>query len=81
MTLSQLAERMSAAPARILGLEGGKIEEGGVADLTIADLAAKYVIDGEKFVSKGKNTPFNGTEVYGRVAYTIVDGDIKYSAK
>lgn len=81
LTLPELAERMSGAPARILGLDGGKIEEGGVADLTIADLAARYVIDGEKFISKGKNTPFNGAEVYGKVAYTIVDGNIKYRAE
>ncbi len=80
MDLPQLAERMSAAPARILGIEGGEIKEGAVADITIADLAAKYVIDGEKFISKGKNTPFTGTEVYGRIAYTIVDGQIKYAA-
>lgn len=80
MDLPQLAERMSAAPARILGIEGGEIKEGAVADITIADLAAKYVIDGEKFVSKGKNTPFTGTEVYGRIVYTIVDGQIKYAA-
>ena len=79
-SLSELADRMSAAPASILGLEGGEIREGGVADLTIADLAAKYVIDGEKFLSKGKNTPFNGQEVYGKIAYTIVDGAVKYSA-
>ena len=64
----------------ILGLVGGEIKEGAPADITIADLAAKYVIDGEKFISKGKNTPFNGTEVYGKIAYTIVDGDIKYGA-
>ena len=80
MDLPQLAERMSAAPDRILGIEGGEIKEGAVADITIADLAAKYVIDGEKFISKGKNTPFTGTEVYGRIAYTIVDGQIKYAA-
>ena len=80
LTLPELADRMSGAPARILGLVGGEIKEGAPADITIADLAAKYVIDGEKFISKGKNTPFNGTEVYGKIAYTIVDGDIKYGA-
>ena len=80
-TLSQLARLMSAAPAAILGLDGGTVEEGGAADITIADLAAKYVIDGEKFISKGKNTPFNGREVYGKIAYTIVDGEIKYAAR
>ncbi len=81
LSLPELAERMSGAPARILNLEGGEIKEGGVADITIADLAAKYVIDGEKFISKGKNTPFTGTEVYGKIAYTIVDGEVKYSAE
>ena len=72
---------MSAAPARILQLEGGKIAEGEVADLMIADLNAEYVIDSRKFVSKGKNTPFDGTEVCGKVKCTIVDGDIKFRAE
>ncbi len=42
------------------------------------DLNEKYVIDGNKFISKGKNTPFNGFEVYGNVKYTLVDGEVKY---
>lgn len=79
--LSALADRMSAAPARILHLEGGRIAEGEIADLMLADLQEKYVIDSKKFVSKGKNTPFNGMEVYGRVKYTIVDGAVKYQAQ
>ena len=79
LTLEQLADRMSAAPARILGLEGGSLEEGKTADIMIADLGEKYKIDSKTFVSKGKNTPFDGTEVYGSVKYTIVDGKVKYS--
>ncbi len=78
MPLFALAERMSAAPARILGLTGGELKEGEPADITIVDLNEKYVIDSKKFLSKGKNTPFNGFEVYGKVLYTIVDGKIKY---
>lgn len=78
LSLSELADRMSAAPARILGLPGGKIEQGAAADLMIADLDEKYTIDSGKFISKGKNTPFNGTEVYGKVCCTIVDGDVKH---
>ena len=80
LTLEQLADRMSAAPARILGLEGGVLAEGNAADIMLADLNAKYVIDSKDFVSKGKNTSFNGTEVYGKVCCTIVDGDVKYGA-
>ena len=79
LTLGQLAERMSGAPARILGLEGGALKEGGVADIMLADLNEKYVIDSRKFVSKRKNTPFNGSEVYGRVKATIVDGKVRFS--
>ncbi|MDE5766523.1 MAG: dihydroorotase, partial [Clostridia bacterium] len=79
MKLNELAKVMSYNPAKTLGLEGGEIKEGEVADLAIVDLNEKYVIDGKKFLSKGKNTPFNGYEVYGKVHATIVDGEVKYS--
>lgn len=78
LTLNELADKMSAAPARILGLEGGEIAEGKPADLTIADLDENYVVEPEKFVSKGKNNPFGGYKLHGVVKYTIVDGEIKY---
>lgn len=78
LTLCEIADKMSGAPARILGLEGGEIAVGKAADLTIANLEESYVVDSEKFVSKGKNTPFNGYELYGVVKYTVVDGKIKY---
>lgn len=80
MSLCELMDRMSSSPAKILGLEGGAIKEGAPADLVIADLAEKYVIDPAKFLSKGKNTPFKGFEVYGAIKYTLVDGAIKYKA-
>lgn len=80
LSLCELADKMSGAPARILGLEGGEIKEGGVADLTIADLDEKWIVEPEKFVSKGKNNPFGGRELSGVVKYTIVDGEIKYKA-
>jgi dihydroorotase len=78
MTLPQLMQLMSYNPALTLNLEGGEIKEGKVADLAIVDLNENYVIDGEKFYSKGKNTPFNGWEVYGKVLTTIVDGEVKF---
>ena len=80
LTLPQLAEKMSAAPARILGLEGGEVAEGKVADLMIADLDEEWTVEPEKFVSKGKNNPFKGYKLFGAVKYTIVDGEIKYQA-
>ena len=78
LTLCELVNRMSKAPAEILGLDGGEIREGAPADIAIVDFEKSYIIDGSKFVSKGKNTPFNGYEVYGEVEYTLVDGVIKY---
>ena len=80
LTLSQIAERMSGAPAQILNLDGGEIIEGGVADLTIVDIEKKFTVDPQNFVSKGKNNPFKGYVLNGVVEYTIVDGDIKYQA-
>ncbi len=81
LTLCGLAEKMSANPARILHLEGGRLEAGAPADLTFADLNEKWTVDPAAFVSKGKNTPFAGREVYGRVKCTVVDGEIKYEEK
>lgn len=78
MGIVELARKMSANPAAVLGLQGGVIEVGASADLTIVDLNEKWTIDPAKFVSKGKNTPFGGREVYGKVKYTVVDGEIKY---
>ena len=80
LSLNEIAEKMSAAPARILNLDGGEIKEGGVADIMIADLEESWVVDPQKFVSKGKNNPFGGYKLDGVVKYTIVDGEVKYQA-
>ena len=80
LSLPEIADRMSYQPAKILGLDGGEIAEGKVADLTIANVDEEWVVDSSKFVSKGKNTPFNGYKLSGVVIYTIVDGEIKYQA-
>ncbi len=80
LSLNEIANKMSAAPAKILGLEGGKIEEGGVADLMIANLDEEWTVDANAFLSKGKNTPFEGHKLCGVVKYTVVDGDVKYQA-
>ena len=80
LTLPEIADKMSYNPAKILGLEGGEIAVGKVADFTIADIDEEWVVDSEKFLSKGKNTPFNGYKLQGVVKYTVVDGEVKYQA-
>lgn len=80
ITFMEMAEKMSYNPARILGIDKGDISEGKVADIVIIDPEAEYAIDVNEFASKGRNTPFNGRKVKGRVVKTIVAGDIVYSA-
>lgn len=81
LTIKQLVEKMSLNPARILGLECGTLQEGRPADVIVVDVEHPYKIDKTKFVSKGRNTPFNGREVKGKVLYTICDGKVVYSEK
>ena len=76
--MTQLVERMSASPAKILGINKGSLQVGMAADITIADIDTPWNIDPEKFYSKGKNTPFTGKEVYGKIYYTIVDGNVAF---
>ena len=79
LTIMEMAEKMSSNPARILGLsDRGSVSEGKTADLVIFDPGKKYRIDKRTFVSKGKNTPFDGYEVSGEVVYTLVDGRVVY---
>lgn len=78
LTVMQMAEKMSYHPARILGLNKGVIEEGAPADLVIFDPDREWVIDPSEFLSKGKNTPFAGKKVFGKVTATIVNGEIAF---
>ena len=81
LTPMQMAEKMSYNPAKVLGLKKGTVAEGSHADLTIFDPEYEWVIDPEEFLSKGKNTPFGGKKVIGKVMATIVDGEIAYREK
>lgn len=76
-----MAEKMSYNPSKILGLsDKGSVSEGKIADIVVFDPDKTYKIDKETFVSKGKNTPFDGMEVSGEVKYTLVGGKIVYEA-
>lgn len=81
LTPMQMAEKMSYNPAKIVGIDRGNIEPGKVADIVIFDPKKTYVIDKNKFASKGRNTPFDGRKVTGKVRVTIVDGQIVYEDK
>ncbi|MEF9941780.1 MAG: dihydroorotase [Lachnospiraceae bacterium] len=79
LTPMQMVEKLSANPAKILGLEEkGSISEGKSADIVIFDPSKSHIIDRELFYSKGKNTPFHGYRAKGDIRYTFVDGKVVY---
>lgn len=78
LTPLELIEKMSTKPAQILGLDKGTLEQDKIADITIIDPEVNYKVDPKTFVSKGKNTPFTGMEVFGEITHTLVNGEIIY---
>jgi len=74
--LPLLIERMSCAPARTFHLPGGSLQKGREADVTVFDPTAEWKVDVTKFRTKGRNTPYQGMSLTGRVHYTIVRGRI-----
>lgn len=78
MPLPWIIAKMSAAPAMILGLNKGNLAVGSDADLVIFDPDEEWTIDPEQFASKGRNTPFGGMKVTGKVKYTISNGNVIY---
>ena len=79
LTPMQMAEKMSYNPAKILKLEDkGSLRPGKTADVVIIDPEEEYVIDVNTFASKGKNSPFHGRKVKGKVKMTICGGAVVY---
>ncbi|MDR1930838.1 MAG: amidohydrolase family protein [Treponema sp.] len=86
ISLSKLSSLMSAAPARILGLDGGtdglggrgRIAPGYRADICVADLSVSRIVESENFMSRGKNSPFVGRNMRGGIVLTIHGGRVVY---
>jgi dihydroorotase len=72
--LLDVLARLTVAPARILGLDGGRLERGAPADLIIFDPDEPFRVDPEKLHSRARNTPFAGRTFEGRVHQTYVNG-------
>lgn len=76
LTLPQLVERMSCAPAHAFGLAGGTLRVGSPADVSVFDPEITWIVDPADFLSRSRNTPFAGRRLTGRAALTIVDGRV-----
>ncbi|MCT8978204.1 dihydroorotase [Clostridium sp. CX1] len=79
ITLSKLSELMSRNPAYIMGVNKGQIKIGYDGDIVLVDTDKGYTICSSEFKSKGKNTPFDGASVYGRIKKTIKGGKVVFS--
>jgi dihydroorotase len=74
--VTTLVERMSCSPARLFKLPGGTLRRGAAGDVTVFDPDATWTVDPTRFLSKGRNTPYAGQTLRGRVALTLVDGRV-----
>jgi dihydroorotase len=74
ITLPVLLRAMSTRPAELLGIPGGRLEKGALADLILFDPEEPWVLDRELLKSRSKNTPFDEARLQGRVLRTLVGG-------
>lgn len=76
LTVPQAIAKLSWQPRRVLGLPGGRLEIGTVADITLIDPKLSEVVDPSKFQSKGKNTPFARWKLTGLPVLTMINGQV-----
>jgi dihydroorotase len=77
LTWSQMIEKMTINPAKVLGIDRGTLKQNAFADVIVIDPAKDWTIDPTKFKSKSRNCPFAGWKVKGRAELVMVGGNIK----
>jgi dihydroorotase len=77
--LSDALARITINPAKLLGVKMGHLSVGAHADVCVFDPKATWKVEPSALKSQGKNTPFNGYTMQGRVRHTIVEGKVAYS--
>ena len=80
LPLAQGLARITSDPARVLGINAGRLTQGASADICIFDPERYWKVEAQALKSQGKNTPFTGIEVKGRVRYTLVEGQIVFES-
>ena len=78
LPLAQGLARITSDPARVLGINAGRLTPGASADICIFDPERYWKVEAQALRSQGKNTPFTGIEVKGRVRYTLVEGQFVF---
>ncbi len=77
--LGTLLKAMTVNPAKLLGLESGRLAKGAPADLVLIDLDTPFIVEAEELRSRSKNTPFDQAKLQGRPLLTLVAGRIVYN--
>lgn len=78
LPLATALARITCDPARILGTGAGQLAVGSIADICVFDPQAEFLVTRENLKSQGKNTPFLGLSLPGRVRYTLIEGHLAY---
>jgi dihydroorotase len=79
LSLGRLVDALSGAPARLLGLEAGRLAPGAPADFVLADLEASWKVEDHVLRSRSKNSPFEHRTLEGRILETVVAGRTVYA--
>jgi len=81
VSLADALARITAKPAAVLGIDCGHLAPGAAADICIFDPGNHWRVDSGTLKSQGKNTPFSGIEMQGRVTHTLIDGSVAFEKK
>ena len=79
--LTRMVELFTSGPAAVLGLDRGRLKQGGAADITVLDPQRRVTVDPSRFISKARNTPFGGWELCGSAVLTIAGGRIVHDGR
>ena len=80
MPLATALARITSDAANLLGIDAGHLSVGAEADVCVIDAGRYWTVEPATLKSQGKNTPFTGIELKGRVRYTLVEGQVVYEA-
>jgi dihydroorotase len=78
LSLDRAVQCLTSKPARLMGSPAGTLTLGASADIAVVDRARDWVVDPDRVYSKGRNTPFAGWSMRGRVMMAVVGGRIRY---
>jgi dihydroorotase len=81
LAAARMVEMMSLKSAQLLRIDGGTLEEGARADITLIDPNIEWRVDPAKFISKSRNSPFAGRRLKGRAVLTIVAGELVFDGR